>query len=85
MGKRVHVDSYTRRDGTHVRSYTRYDPRSKHFKNLGELPPEDDKPAFLSDGIEEENEEKSEEEMGKSESESVKSGSTKKGSLNETD
>jgi len=84
MGKRVHVDSYSRRDGTHVRSYTRYDPRSKHF-HTPELPPENDKPAFLSDGIEEENGEKSEEETGKSESKSIKSGSTRKGSLNETD
>jgi len=84
MGKRVHVDSYTRTDGTHVRSYTRYDPRSKHF-HTPELPPENDKPSFLSDGIEEENEEKSEEETGRSESKSIKSGSTRKGSLNETD
>jgi len=84
MGKKVHVDSYNRRDGTHVRLYTRYDPRSKHFATR-ELPPEDDKPSFLSDGIEEENEEKSEEEMGKSESKSIKSGSTKNGFLNESD
>jgi len=84
MGKRVHVDSYSRRDGTHVRSYTRYDLRSKHF-HPQELPLEDNKPSFLSGGIEEENEEKSEEETGKSESKSIKSGSTKKGSLNESD
>jgi len=84
MGKRVHVDSYSRRDGTHVRSYTRYDPRSKNF-HMQELPPEDDKPSFLSDGIEEENREKSEEGTGKSESKPMKSGSTKKGSLNESD
>jgi|GEM_PF-1112507 len=85
MGKRVHVDSYSRTDGTHVRSYTRYDPRNKQFRGSGELPPEDDKPSFLSDGIEEESEGESEEEMGKSESKSIKSGSTKKGSLNESD
>jgi len=85
MGKKVHVNSYTRKDGTYVRSYTRYDPRSKHYKELGELPPENDKPAFLSDGIEEKNEEKNEEKTGKSESKSIKSGSTRKGSLNETD
>jgi len=84
MGKRVHVDSYTRRDGTHVRSYTRYYPRNKHF-HTQELPPENDKPSFLSDGIEEESEVKGEEETGKSESKSIKSRSTRKGSLNETD
>jgi hypothetical protein len=50
----VHVDSYTRTDGTHVRSYTRYDPRAKSYKSIGELPPEDQKPSFLSEGIEEE-------------------------------
>jgi len=85
MGKKVHVDSYSRTDGTHVRAYTRHDPRAKSYKSTGELPPEDQKPSFLSEGIEEENEEKSEEEMGKSESKSIKSGSTKKGSLNESD
>jgi hypothetical protein len=84
MGKRVHVDSYSKTDGTHVRAYTRYDPRSKHFATR-ELPPEDDKPSFLSDGIEEKSEGESEEETGKSESKSIKSGSTKKGSLNESD
>jgi len=84
MGKRVHVDSYSRTDGTHVRSYTRYDPRNKHFATR-ELPPEDDKPSFLSDGIEEESEGDNQEETEGSESKSSKSGSTKKGSLNESD
>jgi len=84
MGKRVHVDSYSRKDGTHVRSYTRYDSRSKHF-HVQELPPENDKPSFLSDGIEEESEGKDEKETGKSEGKSIKSGSTKKGSQNEID
>ena len=49
MGKKVHVDSYTKTDGTHVRAYTRYDPRAKSYKSTGELPPEDQKPSFLSE------------------------------------
>jgi len=85
MGKRVHVDSYSRRDGTHVRSYTRYDPRAKNYKSIGELPPEDQKPSFLSEGIEEEREGDNQGETGKSESKPMKSGSTKKGSQNESD
>jgi len=82
MGKKVHVDSYTRTDGTHVRAYTRYDPRAKSYKSIGELPPEDQKPSFLSEGIEEEREGDNQGETGKPEN---KSGSTKKGSLNESD
>jgi len=58
MGKKVHVPAYHRSDGTSVRAYTRYDPRSKHYGEHGELPHENQIPSFLSDGIEEENEEK---------------------------
>jgi len=54
MGKKVHVPAYHRSDGTPVRAYTRYDPRSKHYGEQGELPPENQTPSFLSDGIEEE-------------------------------
>jgi hypothetical protein len=54
MGKKVHVPAYHRSDGTPVRAYTRYDPRSKHYGEHGELPPENQTPSFLSDGIEEE-------------------------------
>jgi len=83
MGKKVHVDSYSRTDGTHVRSYTRYDPRSKHFATR-ELPPEDDKPSFLSDGIEEE-EESENTESSEKETKTTKQASSKKGELNESD
>jgi len=83
MGKRVHVDSYSRKDGTHVRAYTRYDPRSKHFATR-ELPPEDDKPSFLSDGIEEE-EESENTESSEKETKTTKQASSKKGELNESD
>ena len=83
MGKKVHVDSYNRRDGTHVRLYTRYDPRSKHFATR-ELPPEDDKPSFLSDGIEEE-EESENTESSEKETKTTKQASSKKGELNESD
>gem|GEM_PF-2863907 len=38
MGKKVHVPAYHRSDGTPVRAYTRYDPRSKHYGEYGELP-----------------------------------------------
>jgi hypothetical protein len=62
MGKKVHVDSYSRTDGTHVRAYTRYDPRNKHFDSMRELPPEDDKPSFLSESAEPEEEPKEPEE-----------------------
>jgi len=83
MGKRVHVDSYSRKDGTHVRAYTRYDPRTKHFATR-ELPPEDDKPSFLSDGIEEE-EESENTESSEKETKTTKQASNKKGESNESD
>ena len=54
MGKKVHVPAYHGSDGPPVRAYTRYDPRSKHYGEQGELPPENQTPSFLSDGIEEE-------------------------------
>jgi len=82
MGKRVHVDSYSRTDGTHVRAYTRYDPRNKQFRGSGELPPEDDKPSFLSDGIEEESENT---ESSEKETKTTKQASSKKGESNESD
>jgi len=83
MGKKVHVDSYSRTDGTHVRAYTRYDPRSKHFATR-ELPPEDDKPLFLSDGIEEEKESENTESFEK-ETKTTKQTSSKKGESNESE
>jgi hypothetical protein len=85
MGKRVHVDSYSKTDGTHVRAYTRHDPRAKSYKSTGELPPEDQKPSFLSEGIEEESEGDNQEETEGSERKFSKSGSTKKGSFDESD
>jgi len=84
MGKRVHVDSYTRRDETHVKSYTRYDPRARHYKELGELPPEDAKPSFLSDGIEEESEDNESSEK-ETKTTTTKQTSRKKGEYNESD
>jgi len=82
-GKKVHVDSYSRTDGTHVRAYTRYDPRNKHFDSMRELPPEDDKPSFLSDGVEEEESESTE--SSEKETKTTKQASSKKGESNESD
>jgi len=81
-GKRVHVDSYSKTDGTHVRAYTRYDPRNKHFATR-ELPPEDDKPSFLSDGVEEEESESTE--SSEKETKTTKQASSKKEESNESD
>jgi len=83
MGKKVHADSYNRTDGTHVRAYTRYDPRAKSYKSTGELPPEDQKPSFLSDGVEEEESENTE--SSEKETKTTKQASSKKGESNESD
>jgi hypothetical protein len=82
MGKKVHVPAYHRSDGTPVRAYTRYDPRSKHYGEQGELPPENQTPSFLSDGIEEE---ESTEESEESKEESKGRSKKGKGSFDDSD
>lgn len=62
MAKKVHVSPYQKTDGTRVRGYTREDPRASVKGAPHELPPEDDKPSFLSEGIEPEEDRESEEE-----------------------
>jgi len=48
------VNPYTKpTTGQNVRGYVREDPRASGKGAPHELPPEDDKPSFLSDGIEE--------------------------------
>jgi len=63
LAKKVRVSSYQKADGTRVRGYIREDPRASSRGALHELPPEDHKPSFLSEGIEPEEDEKSEEEI----------------------
>jgi len=52
LAKKVRVSPYQKSDGTKVRGYVREDPRASSKGILHELPPEDDKPSFLSEGIE---------------------------------
>jgi len=61
MAKKVHVSSYQKSDGTRVRGYIREDPRASNKGASNELPPEDQKPSFLSEGIEPEDKESEEE------------------------
>jgi len=63
LAKKVHVNPYQKADGTKVRGYVREDPRASSKGGSHELPPEDDKPSFLSEGIEPE--EDNEDEEGK--------------------
>jgi len=60
LTKRVHVNPYQKADGTKVRGYVREDPRASSRGAPHDLPPEDDKPSFLSEGIEPEEDEESE-------------------------
>ena len=60
MAKKVHVNPYQKADGTRVRGYVREDPRASSRGALHELPPEDHKPSFLSQGIEPEDQENEE-------------------------
>jgi len=71
VGKKVHVDSYHRSDGTSVKSYERYDPRAKKFTDR-EMPEEGQKPSFLSDRMEEEGEDVKETEDKTSKTETEK-------------
>ena len=64
MAKKVRVNPYQRSDGTRVRGYVREDPRASSKGAPHELPPEDDKPSFLSEGIEPEEDKESEEDKG---------------------
>ena len=57
MARKVHVNPYQKADGTKVRGYVREDPRASSRGAPHELPPEDDKPSFLSEGIEPEEDE----------------------------
>ena len=52
MAKKVRVSPYQKSDGTRVHGYIREDPRASNKGVSSELPPEDDKPSFLSEGIE---------------------------------
>jgi len=64
LAKKVRVSPYLRSDGTRVRGYTREDPRASSKGAPRELPPENDKPSFLSEGIEPEEDKESEEDKG---------------------
>jgi len=64
LSKKVRVSPYQRSDGTRVRGYVREDPRASNKGTSHELPPEDDKPSFLSEGIEPEEDDESEENKG---------------------
>ena len=64
MAKKVRVRAYQKSDGTRVRGYIREDPRASSKGAPHELPPEDDKPSFLSEGIEPDKGEESEEDKG---------------------
>ena len=64
MAKKVRVRAYQKSDGTRVRGYIREDPRASSKGAPHELPPEDDKPSFLSEGIEPEEDKESEEDKG---------------------
>jgi len=64
MAKKVRVSAYQRSDGTRVRGYIREDPRASDKGTSHELPPENDKPSFLSEGIEPEEDKESEEDKG---------------------
>ena len=64
MAKKVRVSPYQRSDGTRVRGYIREDPRASNKATSHELPPENDKPSFLSEGIEPEDKESEEDKGG---------------------
>jgi len=64
LAKKVRVRAYQKSDGTRVRGYIREDPRASSKGAPHELPPEDDKPSFLSEGIEPEEDKESEEDKG---------------------
>ena len=64
MAKKVRVRAYQKSDGTRVRGYIREDPRAFSKGASHELPPENDKPSFLSGGIEPEEDGESEENKG---------------------
>jgi len=64
LAKKVRVNPYQRSDGTKVRGYVREDPRASNKGAPHELPPENDKPSFLSEGIEPEDKESEEEDKG---------------------
>jgi hypothetical protein len=57
LAKKVRVNPYQKADGTRVRGYVREDPRASSKGAQHELPPENDKPSFLSGGIEPEDSE----------------------------
>jgi len=57
LAKKVRVNPYQKSDGTRVRGYVREDPRASSRGTPHELPPEDHKPSFLSEGIEPEDQE----------------------------
>jgi len=64
LAKKVRVRAYQKTDGTRVRGYIREDPRASDRGTSHELPPEDDKPSFLSGGIEPEEDGESGENKG---------------------
>jgi len=64
LAKKVRVSPYQKSDGTRVRGYVREDPRASNKGTFHELPPEDDKPSFLSVGIEPDEDGESEENKG---------------------
>ena len=64
LAKKVRVSAYQRSDGTRVRGYIREDPRASDKGTSHELPPENDKPSFLSEGIEPEEDKENEEGRG---------------------
>ncbi|MFP3257296.1 MAG: hypothetical protein RXO36_05815 [Candidatus Nanopusillus acidilobi] len=61
MAKKVRVRPYEKQNGTRVRGYVREDPRAKEHEEQ-ELPPEEQKPSFLAEDIEKEDEETDKEE-----------------------
>jgi hypothetical protein len=63
MAKKVRVNAYTKPStGQNVRGYVREDPRASSKGAPHELPPENDKPSFLSDGIESDEDKKADNE-----------------------
>ena len=64
LAKKVRVSPYQKSDGTRVRGYIREDPRASSKGAPHELPPENDKPSFLSEGIEPEDKESEEDKGG---------------------
>jgi len=61
LAKKVRVNPYQKSNGTRVRGYVREDPRASVKGTSKELPPEDQRPSFFSEGIEPEEDKESEE------------------------